>query len=154
MNIWCDDIEERIKDDYYACQYDQLRDLQRELESKLIGTKIPVVGNYYRDSTAQKVYASAKTNDLVGLEFDPTNKFDSNAICVLAELERIKPIHIGWINRDKARQISLTVSTCLTNNNLVKFDIKNIVLMAKIITRGTDSSRMIVEISQIKIKGV
>lgn len=128
--------------------------LRESLENELIGIKIPVVGNYYRSSEGQAAYQRAKLGDKMVLEFEPTNKFDTNAIVVLAELDRQKPIHIGWVAKDKARQIAKIVSDCLTNENMVKFDINNIILEASVSTRGNSADRMMLTISSVKVKGV
>ncbi len=60
-----------------------------------------VVGNKYRGQNAQSIYDDLENGSIVSLKLEPNNKYDSNAIKVIAN-----GVHIGYVFREHNKQIA------------------------------------------------
>jgi len=88
--------------------------LQNILRERLKGLLVPVVGNYYRSTIAQKLFKQLTTDCKVLLVFDPSNTFDKNAIKVLSEPESDggRSHHLGFTDRTYSSRIVTIVKDC------------------------------------------
>jgi hypothetical protein len=84
------------------------------LRERLDSLLVPVVGNYYRSTIAQKIYKNLGIGCKVLLVFDPRNKFDKNAIKVLSipEEDGGKSHHLGFVDRTYSSKIVKIVKDC------------------------------------------
>jgi len=69
--------------------------------------EIQVVGMHFRGSEAKELAATLNPGDELFLEREDNNKYDQNAIKVMAADKNGEPtFHLGYINRDSAAWIS------------------------------------------------
>ena len=78
------------------------------------GLVVPVVGQYYKGEAAKRALRENPANRKVFLEFEPTNRYDPNAIKVLVVQKdttgKFYARHVGYVQRHAAAKISQSVS--------------------------------------------
>ena len=64
---------------------------------------VPIVGNYYRNTSEQKYFRDLRVGSILKLSFEPSNKFDRNAVKVLSPCGKIQ---IGWLSKSDAADLT------------------------------------------------
>lgn len=110
-----------------------------------MSSEFPIVGNYYRNQREVDFYKLLCIDDLLVLEFDPTNKFDTHAIKISSWNLKY---HLGFVDRVSAKNIDSIVSDIHKDNSVI-FDKKRLFITAVVISEPI-SGRVMFKIRDFK----
>ena len=130
--FYCDDIDSRYDSFHF--------DIERQVK----GFLAPVVGNHYTTSKAQNVYRSLKVGNVVRLVFDPTNKFDTNAIMVYSSFDENHML--GYIEKAAAKKLATQLNYIFDDYDLNYLSKSKIRLSAVVQTVASHMGRLVVEV--------
>ena len=121
------------------------------------GSLVPVVGNYYRNVSEKALYNSltTKSNVRIRLIFDVNNRYDANAIKVVAFKDG-KTFHLGFVDRMNAANICKYVLSSINEVYYVDkiestFNRTDIEFGAKLKKPASNATQMILEINDVTI---
>ena len=130
--FYCDDIDSRYDSFHF--------DIERQVK----GFLAPVVGNHYTTAKAQQVYRNLKAGQhLVELRFDPTNKFDTNAIMVYSFIDNHM---LGYVEKAAAKKLATQLNYLFDDYDLNYLSKSKIKLSAIVQTAASHMGRLVVEV--------